>query len=463
MTYAELKALFDAQAAAGRYAYAPTDYTFDEMGRATGTPSTSNMVTLDNGMTLGVQPDGSYRLVTSNNGTGAGSWTDYRADGTTADGGWNKDQSIGSQLLSVAGPLALMGGAGAAMYGLGGAAAGTAAGGATAPAAAAPAAAAPTAAGVAGTAGAAAPTVGGLAGGAMNLGEIGSWIGSNSNWLMPTLGALAGGAGSGPSTQTTSSDLPEWMRPYAQSMLGRADALSQQPFQAYPGQGVAGFTPDQQSAFGMIRQQATQGDPTVNAAMAQQQGLINGNMLGANPYIDAVAGDIADVMGRGYATGTRARMAGGMAATGNNPLTNSAAAESMGNADEAFGRSLGSTLKNLYFGNYSQERMAQDAAAARSPLFGNFNRQGAEGLLNMGGMQQQNQQSLLNWNRNEWDRQQQWPYQQLATLQGAINPQYGRTTSQTDPGVNPWQGALGGAMAGAGVWRNIWGQPTQRT
>jgi len=49
-------------------------------------------------------------------------------------------------------------------------------------------------------------------------------------------------------TQTTTT-IPEYARPYVERMLGKAEAFSESPYQAYGGERVAGFTPLQQQSF----------------------------------------------------------------------------------------------------------------------------------------------------------------------------------------------------------------------
>lgn len=322
--------------------------------------------------------------------------------------------------------------------------------------------------GTAGGAGAgfAAPTLGGAAAGTgaalggvgSALGGVGAALASNPALVGAALGGLAGAAGSGPETTTSAQDLPEWLRPYAQSMLGRADALSQRPYEAYPGQRVANLSGDQQLAMTQIRDLATVGNPLVNQAQGQQSNVIGGGMLNANPYIDQVAKSVGDRMGEAYATGTRANLASGANMAGGGGVRyNSAAQQMMGNADRSFGDALGSTMSNLYMGNYQNERAAQDAASRGSLQFGTFGRGNTEGLLNSGGVQQNTTQNILGANYDEWQQRQGWPVQNLGILQGAINPQYGRTSTQTDPGVSTWQGLLGGAMGGAGIARSLFG------
>lgn len=68
-----------------------------------------------------------------------------------------------------------------------------------------------------------------------------------------------GGGSSSPSKSTvTQTNIPEYARPYAESMLGRAQALTdlnQNPFQAYTDQRFAGFSPMQAQAFQNLSQQ----------------------------------------------------------------------------------------------------------------------------------------------------------------------------------------------------------------
>jgi hypothetical protein len=63
--------------------------------------------------------------------------------------------------------------------------------------------------------------------------------------------SLGGGGGSSaPSQQTvTQSNIPDYARPQFERMLGRAEAVTDQPYQVYSGQRIAGFDPLQQMAY----------------------------------------------------------------------------------------------------------------------------------------------------------------------------------------------------------------------
>jgi hypothetical protein len=163
-------------------------------------------------------------------------------------------------------------------------------------------------------------------------------------------------------------------------------------------------------------------------------------------------------MGEGYATGTRGSLTSGAQMSGNDPRYSSAYRQNVGNADRAFGDSLGQAMSSLYMGNYNQERGAQDTASRASLGFSQDGRANTEGLLNVGNQIQGNQQDQLNFQRSQFDRLQNYPTQNLGILQNAINPQYGQQNQSTMPGVGAAQGAIGGALAGAGIYRSLYPQ-----
>lgn len=57
-----------------------------------------------------------------------------------------------------------------------------------------------------------------------------------------------------PSSQSvTQTSIPEYARPYVEKMLGKAEAYSSTPYQAYGGERIAGFTPMQQQSFQQVQ------------------------------------------------------------------------------------------------------------------------------------------------------------------------------------------------------------------
>lgn len=70
----------------------------------------------------------------------------------------------------------------------------------------------------------------------------------STDWLTFKFGG-GGGGGQPRETVQTQTTIPEYARPYVERMLGKAEATSEAPYQAYGGQRVAEFTPLQQQSF----------------------------------------------------------------------------------------------------------------------------------------------------------------------------------------------------------------------
>ena len=87
-----------------------------------------------------------------------------------------------------------------------------------------------------------------------------------------------GGGGSQPAaqTQTTISELPEWARGYAKDTLAKASALtdiSQNPYQVYGGQRMAGFSPLQEQAQQAAGRMGVAGQTYTGTGLAATAGL----------------------------------------------------------------------------------------------------------------------------------------------------------------------------------------------
>lgn len=84
----------------------------------------------------------------------------------------------------------------------------------------------------------------------------------------------AGGGGQQPTNSTNvQTSIPDYAKPYVETMLGKSSAVTGAPFRQYPGQQVAGFSPMQQQAFGNIQSQQVAGQVGAASDMAQQSGL----------------------------------------------------------------------------------------------------------------------------------------------------------------------------------------------
>jgi hypothetical protein len=90
-------------------------------------------------------------------------------------------------------------------------------------------------------------------------------------------GGGGGGSAPPPSQQTvTQTSIPEYARPYVETMLGKTEALtdiSQNPYQSYGGQRIAPFNQNQEQAFQNALNQQTAGQLGTGTAMAGLAGL----------------------------------------------------------------------------------------------------------------------------------------------------------------------------------------------
>jgi len=77
-----------------------------------------------------------------------------------------------------------------------------------------------------------------------------------------------GGGGSSGTQQVeqTTSNLPEYARPYFEELLGRTAYESTRPYEAYPGQRIADFTPYEQMGMQGMYDMAAQGAPGASAS-----------------------------------------------------------------------------------------------------------------------------------------------------------------------------------------------------
>ena len=104
---------------------------------------------------------------------------------------------------------------------------------------------------------------------------------------------------SAPSAQTVvnKTELPEWLNQAAQQNLSIANELAQRPYQPYGGSTVAGFSPEQQQAFGMAQQNVGSYMPALTAATgaAAQGAYYNPQMVSAPSFLE---GDVEGTFNR---------------------------------------------------------------------------------------------------------------------------------------------------------------------
>ena len=75
------------------------------------------------------------------------------------------------------------------------------------------------------------------------------------------MGGKSSGGGGTQQVEQTTSNLPEYARPYFEELLGRTAYESTRPYEAYPGQRIADFTPYEQMGMQGMYNMAAQGAP----------------------------------------------------------------------------------------------------------------------------------------------------------------------------------------------------------
>jgi hypothetical protein len=312
---------------------------------------------------------------------------------------------------------------------------------------------------------------------------------------------LGGGGGGGspapaPSSQTvTQTSIPEYAQPYVETMLGQSQALTdinQNPYQTYGGQRIADFNPVQQQAFNtaLNRTSASQLAPATGLAAASGFGSLGiaGQMAGAgqdyaqqatnpfaqqaymSPYIqNALQPQLAEMQRQYDITGLQQKRA----ATG---------AGAFGGTRDALMRSENERNKNIAM-NQAIGSGYQDAfkAAQQAQQFGaNLGLQGYQGALSglgqasqaagqlgqlgqaqfgqesaltaeaqkIGALQQAQAQQGLDLGYQDFLKQKNYPYQQLAFMSDMLR---GLPLSQSAQQVYTAPPSTASQLGGAGL------------
>jgi hypothetical protein len=248
-----------------------------------------------------------------------------------------------------------------------------------------------------------------------------------------------------PKTVTSTSGPPAWARPYFESLAGRANEVSQQPFQQYQGQFTAPFNQDQNAAFEQIRNQVGQGNPLLDQANSYLSDTLSGQ--NANPYagqntylqdmIDSASRDVTQNYQEAIVPGLASQFAQGGAFGG------SAYQEQMGRSQRELADQLGDVTSGLRFQDYTAQQQLGESALARQmqalgmvPQMSDARFTDAQALLGIGGLQQnqQNQENAAQY--AEFLRGQGWDAQQLGLLGNALGTVGGAYNSNTSPNPN---------------------------
>lgn len=256
---------------------------------------------------------------------------------------------------------------------------------------------------------------------------------------------------SGGGTNTvTRTELDPTMRPFVQYGLSESQRLYQQALgpqglQYFPGQTY--ISPSQQTRLSMeaAQQRASMGNPLVPAAQGQLQRTIQGEYLGANPYLQAALQpgfqaaerQFYNVVNPTLSNFSRAGRYGSGAMQG-----------ALGQAGGEFGRALTGAAATAAYQNYADERARQMAAIGAAPGLAAADYADIQQMGQIGQMQEAYQEMALQDAINRFNFQQQAPY---SALQSYLSGAYGAPSGmqQVTPVYrNPVGSLIGGATAG---------------
>lgn len=246
---------------------------------------------------------------------------------------------------------------------------------------------------------------------------------------------MVGGGSSG--KQTTTTEPPKYLLPYLQEAAqGAAGLYRGGPQGYYPGETVVPFSQQTQQAMDRTQQRAEAGSPVLNNAQRYAGGVLNGDFLNSNPYLDATFNKAADAV--------QNRVQTSFAGSGRN-------------VDQ--GRGLGAQEMNdlanqIYGGNYQAERQRMQELVPQAGYLAGQDYADIDRLAGVGAQQEDFTGRQMEDAASRWDFDQNAPGVSLDQYMSRLNGQPGSV--QTSPIYrNRGAGILGGAAAGQQIGAGI--------
>lgn len=216
-----------------------------------------------------------------------------------------------------------------------------------------------------------------------------------------------GGDSSSDGTSTTTQAIPMELKPLATAYTQKAVNLGQQQFQPYSGQRFEGLTAPQVSGIDATMQRATAGDPTVTAGRQFLQQQFSNQ---PNPYLEGVINkSLGDVQGR-----VMSQFGGSNYGTTAN--------------QQLLARELGNVENQMRMGDYESQMSRGMQALPLALQYGQQGYQDAAQMIQAGQLMQDQGQRERDFSFEEFMRQQNLPYEQLAAMSGVFGSNLGGTS-----------------------------------
>jgi len=211
-------------------------------------------------------------------------------------------------------------------------------------------------------------------------------------------------------TSTTTTKPAEWQMPYLSYGASEAQKLYGRPLLYYPGSTIAGFTPTQLQAQGLLKARSLGGSPVTVAAQSELARTLSGGYLSpeSNPYL------------AGY-------VQKGLESVLPSLDTSAVAAGRYGSGawGQMRGRAAADVASNIYGQAYESERNRQAGALQLAPGIAEMDVSDLLRLGAVGSEEQAMEQAKIDEAMNRWEFGQMEPWQRLTNLINLVSGDYG--------------------------------------
>ena len=244
----------------------------------------------------------------------------------------------------------------------------------------------------------------------------------------------------GKSGTTTSQNTAEpWapQKPYLEQGMQEAQKIYQSAGPTYfPGSTVAGFSPEQNQAFGMATNRATAGNATMNAAQDWTKRAIGGE-FSQDPFNSQVFNNISSKITPQV-----------------NAQFSNAGRYGSGAHTDSMTRALTESFAPYASQMYQQGVDRMQSASGMAPTYAQDDWQNIGALQDVGMQRQALAQSEIDDAKARYDYAQDLPSNKLGQYMGFVGGNYGGTTTSATPYYKPsvFSQVLGGGLGLAGLF-----------
>jgi hypothetical protein len=247
---------------------------------------------------------------------------------------------------------------------------------------------------------------------------------------------------------TTTSEPWSGVREYLQKAYGDASKIyGKGAPQYYPGRQIAPMSGYTRGALDSMARRAQAGSPIVDEAQGMLGATLGGEYLNANPHlqgaINAATRPVIDQYTKTVIPGLESAFSS--AGRYGSGAQGSAEADAYGQMMNQIG-DIGSQMS---YQNYGDERQRMMQGAGLSPMLAQQDYLDIDALGKAGMGFDQYNQSLIDADMRKWDFNQNREMDWLRNYLGLLQGQGGGTTTQYQPGPNPFTSTFGGALMGA--------------